>query len=318
MKIYVHRYELVPRWRPNARSRQAPRQGALIRVGDGFADLHPWPELGEPPLEAHLESLRERRPTPLAARSLDCARIDGEARAGDYSLFENLPIPPSHFPLGPPDRPLDLPILVAAGYDRLKIKCGSDPIRDAEKLMERAQSIIDGRFQLRLDFNFSYGLAELETFLNLLSPPMLSAIEFLEDPTPADGSLWRRIGSHWRIPIAADREKPSFDSWQVAVIKPASEGDAVVEQALAAAKPIVITTSMDHPLGQMWAAWNAAVLWRDRPGASLPGGLLSHDSYEPNAFSELLHNEGPRLLAPPGTGLGFDEQLERLEWSVLR
>ena len=33
-------------------------EGALIRIGDGFGCLHPWPELGDPGLEDLLEELR--------------------------------------------------------------------------------------------------------------------------------------------------------------------------------------------------------------------------------------------------------------------
>jgi o-succinylbenzoate synthase len=317
MKIWIHRYTLHPRWQPNARSAREARAGALLRVGEGYADLHPWPELGDARLEAHLDSIREGAPSSLAARSLRCAAIDGEARAAGYSMFGELTIPPSHFPLGPVDRIIDLPILKAAGYDRLKIKLGADPDEDSTRLLERAQDILALDFRLRLDFNSAYGLVEIDGFLGALTPAILSRIEFLEDPTPADSDLWKRLRSRWKIPIAADRQKPPGDSWDVAVIKPAWENDSVIEAAIAARKPIVITSAMDHPLGQMWAAWNAATLWRDHPNAVLPCGLLSHDTYQANAFSEVIRVEGSRLLPADGTGLGFDEQLESLEWSAL-
>lgn len=317
MKIWIHRYALHPRWQPNARSARKPRAGALLRVGKGYADLHPWPELGDAPLEAHLDSIRDGAPSPLAARSLRCAEVDGEAREAGYSMFGELAIPPSHFPLGPIDRVIDLPILRAAGYDRLKLKLGADPRDDSTRLLGRAQDLLALDFRLRLDFNSAYGLAEIDEFLGALTPAIVSRIEFLEDPTPADSGLWKRLRARWEIPIAADREKPAGDSWDVAVIKPAWEDDSVIEAAIAAKKPIVVTSAMDHPLGQMWAAWYAATLWRDHPQAVLPCGLLSHDIYETNGFSEVLRVEGSRLLSVGGTGLGFDEQLENLDWSAL-
>jgi o-succinylbenzoate synthase len=317
MKIWVHRYELHPRWQPNARSAREPREGALLRLDEGYADLHPWPELGDARLEAHLDSIRDGAPSPLAARSLRCAEIDGEAREAGYSMFGGLTIPTSHFPLGPIDRVIDLPILKAAGYDRLKIKLGTDPHHDSSRLLERAQDILALEFRLRLDFNSSYGLVEIDGFLGALTPALISRIEFLEDPTPADSGLWKRLRSRWEIPIAADREKPAADCWDVAVIKPAWEDDSVIEAAIAAKKPIVVTSAMDHPIGQMWAAWNAATLCRDRPQAVLPCGLLSHDTYETNAFSEVIRVEGSRLVPVGGTGLGFDEQLDDLDWSAL-
>ena len=45
------------------------RRGALIRVGSGFADFHPWPELGDEPLETQLAKLARGETTPLTRRA---------------------------------------------------------------------------------------------------------------------------------------------------------------------------------------------------------------------------------------------------------
>ena len=41
------RYELTPKRRLSAIAAEGPRHGALIRADGGFADIHPWPELGD-------------------------------------------------------------------------------------------------------------------------------------------------------------------------------------------------------------------------------------------------------------------------------
>ena len=56
--IYLWRYVLKSREKLNAVSGRSEFSGALIRMGDGFGCLHPWPELGDPGLEDLLEELR--------------------------------------------------------------------------------------------------------------------------------------------------------------------------------------------------------------------------------------------------------------------
>ena len=55
MSIWYWPYELTPKRRLSAIAADAPRQGALVRIEDGFADVHPWPELGDEPLDGQLE-----------------------------------------------------------------------------------------------------------------------------------------------------------------------------------------------------------------------------------------------------------------------
>ena len=46
-------------------------------------------------------------------------------------------------------------------------------------------------------------------------------------------------------------------------------------------------------------------------------GLFTHVLYEPNEFIECIEADGARLLPPKGTGIGFDDLLERLPWQRL-
>src|SRR4029078_6257499 len=95
--MWFCRYTLKPRRALSALAGARPREGALLRAGDGFADIHPWPELGDEPLEEQLKHV-ETLP------ALHYARIDGEARRRGVSLFDGLTIPESHWPGDdPPD-----------------------------------------------------------------------------------------------------------------------------------------------------------------------------------------------------------------------
>jgi hypothetical protein len=45
---------------------------------------------------------------------------------------------------------------------------------------------------------------------------------------------------------------------------------------------------------------------------------MTHVLYEPDAFIERIECAGARLLPTKGTGLGFDDLLESLQWATLR
>src|SRR4051812_26044990 len=102
MRVAFSHYSLTPHAPLNVVSQALPRIGALFRVefaeGQvGYADCHPWSELGDLPLQEQLNQLREGQLTPLTASSLKLARVDAEARSGNQSVWEGLQIPPSHY-----------------------------------------------------------------------------------------------------------------------------------------------------------------------------------------------------------------------------
>src|SRR5687768_11414487 len=62
MRLWAHRYQLMPCRRLSPIATAGARKGALLRMrtdsgAEGFADLHPWPELGDLPLETQLAML---------------------------------------------------------------------------------------------------------------------------------------------------------------------------------------------------------------------------------------------------------------------
>lgn len=282
--IWVHRYSLRPRRRLSAISSGTPREGALIRAGDGVADVHPWPELGDAPLDQQLQLLTRGELTPLTSRSLALAKADGDARRQGRSLFEGLRVPASHWPGDdPPVR-----------FDTVKIKCGPDfTPRDLPR---------DKR--IRLDFNATLTPDQFERIAAELPR---ERIDFVEDPCPYDESVWQRLRQRTGVRLAIDRGTGA--AADVLVVKP-----AVQEMPPSDGREIVVTSYMDHAVGQVGAAWVAA---KNSDRLSSRCGLLTHVLYEDDPFFERLAIDGQCLEAPSGTGIGFDDLLQRLPWKKL-
>lgn len=276
--MFVHRYSLHMLG-------GVTRTGALLRAGDGFADVHPWPELGDAPLDEQLALLARGETTRLTRASLKLAAADGNARRQGVSLFEGLTIPLSHWPGNePPD-----------GFDTVKLK--------------RVMDVPDG-LRIRLDFN---ARLSAEEFLSLAETLPGERIDFVEDPCPYDVDVWREIRLRTGLRLAYDTptgatrgEVPADGPFDVMIHKPA------LRDTWPAGDDVVVTSYMDHAVGQFFAAWVAAT----HP-VNPRCGLMTHVLYEPDAFFDRVERDGARLLPPRGTGIGFDDLLERLPWKSI-
>jgi O-succinylbenzoate synthase len=292
--IWYWPYALKPKRALNALAGDAPRRGALIRVGSGYADVHPWPELGDATIDEQLAMLARGRTTSLTDGSMYFARIDAEARERGFSLFEGLTIPESHWPgADPPD-----------AFETVKLK-NVDRIPD--------------RVRLRIDFNATL---TAEEFVRVAATLPRERVDFVEDPCPYDAEVWRDLRERTGLRLALDRadsqaggrlRKRSIEAqsgpYDVVVVKPALEDVPVTT------KEIVITSYMDHPVGQLFAAYVAATHYASRqPPAA---GLVTHVLFESDPFIERMQLDGARLVPPPGTGIGFDDLLESLPWKKL-
>ena len=321
MKIRAHHYTLQPGPDP-ARAARTPRQGALLKVEfdndtTGYADLHPWEEFGHSPLSEHLASLKTGTPTPLANLALRHARTDAAARRAGVSLFDGLPEVLCHalFTDWTEAPRSAFEQCATEGYTAAKLKIGRDPEREAEALNQLA----DLPLRWRLDANTSK-----DTFrvLDALHPDIRQNIEFLEDPIPYSPAAWSALCSHAKLPLALDWQLPStpppWPGAQILVIKPASQDAFPLALAAAhAGMELVVTHSMDHPLGQSVAFWTAMRL-RERHGDLVrDGGLQATGLYQPDNFTTQLQTAGPRTIPPPGTGFGFDDLLAEIPWALL-
>jgi O-succinylbenzoate synthase len=254
-----------------------PRRGALIRVDDGFADVHPWPELGDSIVDAQLAMLKRGETTSLTAASLRFAAIDAAARREGRSVFEGLTIPPSHWPGADPP----------PGFDTVKLK-SIDRIPD--------------HVRLRIDFNATLTPDE---FVRIAAALPRDRIDFIEDPCPYDAATWRDLRDRTGLRLALDRGNGDEDV-DVLVVKPA------VQEIPSSRAEIVITSYMDHPLGQLCAAYAVA-----KVGITTTCGLITHVLYEPDPFIDRMRLHRARLIPPGGTGFGFDDLLESLPWRRL-
>ena len=276
--ISYSEYTLQPRRALSSIATPGPRRGALIHVDGGFADIHPWTELGDAPLNEQLAGLARGETTQLTRRSLEMARADGLARERGVSLFEGLTIPASHWPGNDPPR----------GFDTVKLKDLGD---------------VPPKVRLRIDFNATL---RPEEFLMIAEGLPHDRVDFVEDPCPYDPDVWTALREQTGVRLALDR-MIAEDGVDVLVVKPA------IQDVPRSSKEIVITSYMDHPVGQLHAAAIAA-----RFATSTRCGLMTHVLFERNEFSERLQIDGARLVTPKGTGIGFDDLLSRISWKKLR
>ena len=327
MKIWTHHYTLHPGSDP-ARAARGPRKGALLRVDFdderiGYADLHPWEEFGHAPLADHMASMGTDQPTPLANLALRHARTDAAARRAGLSLFDGLPEIRSHAlftdwvaaPRSAFEQCAD------EGYTAAKLKIGRDPQNEAAAL----NALSGLRLRWRLDANASLttgGGESIKTFLSKLTPEIRANLEFLEDPTPYEAAAWAALSEREKLPLALDWELPSspppWPGARILVIKPASQDAFPLALSAAHAEmEIVVTHSMDHPLGQAVALWTAMRLRQRHGNLVRDGGLQTAGLYQPDAFSGQIKTSGPVTAPPPGTGFGFDDLLTRIPWQPL-
>ncbi len=288
--------------------------GALLRFTfedgtTGYADCHPWPELGDVPLDDQLQSLKQGNPSPQMECSLYFAKLDAEARKQGRSLFERKQIPPSHYLL---TEMCELDAIWDQGFTRIKVKVGRNPNQEAEKLREILSRRIPDGCKVRLDFNNRLNQSQFEEWISVIQS-FTHMIDFIEDPFPFDPTAWQQIQETYGVGLACDRVPEKAlqypDAYAVVIWKPAIQPCPNIPEG----KRLIITSYMDHPLGQMAAAYAAAPFSQ---GEVM--GLLSHKIYQTTPFSEALYTKGPYLHPDETTtGLGFDPLLTKLKWEKL-
>lgn len=307
MKISHSFYELISKHPIQSKRTQTVRQGALLQVEFdegtvGFADCHPWEEFGDLPLQAQLELLKNGKCTRLTARSLYFAKMDAKARQNKQNLLASRKIPMSHYLISQLDESCFDEIKMAweKGFTYFKIKLGKEMAQEKQFLKEILNHWPNAK--IRLDFNSKLNPEQLISFLDSVTEYKKS-IDFIEDPFPFHYPSWRKIQESFQISLAADEYyRDAYghpEAAQVIIMKPAVHTLKPVDTR----QRLIITTYLDHPLGQISAAYMASLACAE------PCGLLSHHVYQPNAYSDMMVQKGPYLHPIPGYGLGFDELL---------
>ena len=324
MKVEIAPYQL----QPVEGSQLSTRRGVLLRVIfddalSGYADCHPWPELGDAPLEAQLLLLASGRTTDLTGCSLAFARIDAKARQSRKNLFQDLEVPLSHGLMTTATSSSEKVIskLLSQGHRTLKIKMGFNIDEEADFLLHWQKTLLSMECTLRLDFNYRLSEHQFRGFLHK-TRNVLPCIEFFEDPFPYHPQHWQAIREEYGIKLACDREcataLESPNACDFLVVKPAVQNTAPFLSEQRGLRPIVMTSYLDHPIGQLAAAYTAAVSMKDHPQAMSMCGLLTQHAYETTPFSErLLQNDAHLVPSLEGYGWGYDDLLEAMPWQSL-
>jgi o-succinylbenzoate synthase len=314
--VWISHYQLKSHTKLNAASSRREFNGVLIRIGSGFGCLHPWPELGDPTLQKCLEDLAGERRRSIVRRAVRCAEMDGISRENDDWLFEDMEIPTSHATLVSKEA-ATVAAAVEAGFTTIKLKGNRDLDSLGKFLNEQVAAF--PKLMWRIDFNETGEAVEMADFLKALPDDTRRRIDFIEDPCPYSETTWTNLKKATGVRLAVDREAaPNCDAAQVLVLKPAiDEPWLLAEAAAKRGRPLVVTSYMDHPLGQCFAAWEAARLGLTFRGLVPVCGLQTHHLFEANAFSEYLGPWSPTFQPPGGKGLGFDDLLDALVWTRL-
>ncbi|CAN5529749.1 hypothetical protein BH10BDE1_BH10BDE1_17460 [soil metagenome] len=331
-KIEVHRYTLKPRL-----TGIAPRAGALLRVSfddlptAGLADLFPWKEYGDPVLDVWLAELKTLDPSSFTLRrALEAARDEAVAVSQARPMVQGSIV--NH---ALATDPVDLAVFDVMEARRstcpaLKIKIGKhEPLEEAAALSRLASH---WGTRLRLDANERITRDQLMTFLDALPIRIRETLEFIEDPFAFDLKTWAAFHRETGIQIAFDRGTNSREldangepglrevfgenAAQVLIHKPAWQSDARATYAIEHGKPVVVTSILGHPIGNLWAASRAFALMPD--GVH---GCLSHTAYrDDEATKVLVKSKQVRGSRVVGIGVGAGLQspwMRRLRWDTL-
>ena len=196
--IYFHRYKLQTDRPLNSRSERHGISGALLRQGDGFGCLQPWPELGDDPLDEHLQRLSSGEQSALVQRALECCAIDGRARRAGISLFVGLSVPQSHATLVGFPNLSDLEALAAGGFEAVKIKISSSAL--AKLAAWKTVPL-----KIRLDANGTLMPEEFLAAMHSLTDDVREAIDFVEDACVYDAEVWNFLRARSGVELALDR-----------------------------------------------------------------------------------------------------------------
>ncbi len=317
--IYFWEYQLHSEAALNSASVRRSFPGALIRRGAGVGCLHPWPEFGDAPLAEQLQSLQAGTPTTLAQLALDCAEWDGAARRAGVSLFDGLEIPASHYSwsFGHASGP-QIDRLLDEGWPALKAK-GFANWGETRRFLEACEHATRGSsLRFRVDFNACLTPADFHKFIEFMPLRLYRALDFIEDPYPYDATAWQDSRERWSVRLALDKGwRKGSDGFDRVVVKP-SRRDWREVAARHPGQTLVLTSAMDHPIGQLFAAYQAAKARAELGDRIDLCGLCTQHLFTGDPFLERVSSPGGRLqFDRSGGGLGFGDLIEKLPWRRL-
>ncbi|MCB0361375.1 MAG: hypothetical protein KDD35_01550 [Bdellovibrionales bacterium] len=328
MKIWFCPYELQPHLQLNANDEAQTRDGVLLKIqladgGVGFSDCHPWIQFKDADWREQIKSLKEDRPLPLISRSLELALWDSSSRSRGISLFPKQPLLKSHYTLTDTTQfsLAQLQQIVAQGYDVVKLKLGRD-LRSDREFLRRLIPIAPEQLKLRLDFNLKPSFEELMNWFEGLGQDIRERFDFIEDPFEYSLDSWSTFKERWGCPLAIDQSLSAdmdLAAADVLIIKPGRVNGETINTCVEkwGHKRWVFTHSMDHPVGRMMALGFAMNFYQVNPEKVEVGGFESAEFYKRTLFDDQIYQDGALQLGTDGAGIGFDAQLEELDWETL-
>ncbi|NQZ02773.1 MAG: hypothetical protein HRT45_19090, partial [Bdellovibrionales bacterium] len=203
--------------------------------------------------------------------------------------------------------------LVHKGYTHAKFKVGLDSQYEAQKLKSWLGDWPEA-VKLRLDFNGSLTEEGFHHWLQSFSAESLLHFDFIEDPFEFSKPSWDKIeGVTLALDRALNEQTVSMWSSGPVIIKPAVQDFRTLE--LASGQRAIFTNYMDHPVGEMFAIYEACQFYSQLEPEV--GGLRAFHFFERHSYAEMIEGSGPELNLPAGTGIGFDELLEQESWLPL-
>ena len=271
----------------NGKTTATNRSGVIVEYEGGYGCIQSWPELGDDPLERHLEALQLGNPTGMGLACLNCCKIDGQARRHRTNLISKILIRPSHRLITniKSIEALKSKLRSLNQEDLIKIKGTSNLDETLEAVEYIAQS-----FRVRIDFNTCLDLSRFRKFLGGLTDHARRQIQFIEDPFPYDADQWMEVSLEFGVRLALDwGSEDALAGFAVRIWKPARQLNPP------AGSLYCITHNMDHVIGRAYAAYQASLF----KGALLECGL------------------GDISPCEEDVGFGYSKELQLLEWESL-
>jgi len=316
--VAIFPYELKFSDAVNALTSNSSLQGFLLCVefvdfGVGYADCLPWPQRGDDNVDQQIQRLKKNNLSSLLEQSLAWARKDAEARSQKQSLLQSGPAPHTHLNIGLPPNSFSGNGIDAA---KLKIKMGRNLSQETKWLIQKAKTWKSP--------NNTLDFSSVSKWWNSLDPKLQDMTEFIEDPCPFKPEHWKSL-QHQGCPLALDHLPQAFDlnsfedfdAFDVLIYKPARQKRQWALKAIHNNKDVVVTNSMDHPVGQSFAIYEASQLQTFYSKNVKDGGLWTRPLFQDNAFSKRLQLHHGQVFGDLQHGIGFGDLLKKLSWQRL-
>ena len=289
MKVFYSPYRLEPKNEFSGLYRDI--DGILLKFinekthAESFSLYHPIVALGDLSLEKFLSSEESRR---LLLKKINNLSIDdSEALSGVVKSY--------YLSLSADDLIKKAKAVQDKGFKIVKLKASNLNSIDFDTLEELP-------FDYIFDFNGQEKVVNFENLNDSHKEFLNQRLEYIEDPYVTKRKMYFKLASDF-IDYGEESD--------VRIVKPTGFNHATPESlgALGSRSELVVTSYLDHPLGQFLAA-----KWAIGNKISNHCGLWSHKLFKQNKYSELFSESGKIDLKQKSS---FIKLLNHENWSVL-